>query len=1118
VLLASLVGAMGPSQAAAQGFNALTTQDGVDVWAVGDAGLVYRSLDGGAIWGSYPMGSVDHNAVAAKGTRVWVVDDGGAVWKSTNSGFSFGSSSPAGAVDLNAICFADNSTGWIAGNAGTILRTTDAGDTWSAQTSGTGVNLYCVRFSSLTDGWACGASGTVLRTTDGGANWTVSTPFAFTKALYDIDFDGSTVYMSGTYSFLGKSTDGGANWTTVNLWIDSQSDVNGVEVLPGGTLWLCGGGGFLRKSTNGASSWTYPQHNIVSGLTDVVFFDANKGWACTEKSKNVARTTDGGTTWTIPGGGAFSYSWSQKLSAGATTIRGDAFDIDPINRDRLYVVQGVTVYRSTNRGDTWASVGTIAGGGTKTNSFYVSPTNPDSVWVAAVGSTDRIARTTNAGATWTAELTKAFTEYGMPLDQDPNDPNTLYFCPEDGHVWKSTDFGDNWTDYSAPGFRSPCDVVVVAGQPNTIFVGDGVTGSGNGEMFRSTDGGANFASIYLGSGSEIPTIGSSWLDPNVAHATHWSSGGVRRTTNMGASWTSEATTGSAWGCDVAKDDPYVAMYGVYSGGNTYLTTNNGTSFASTSLSGTNYAILLYDRGTFLAHEASGVYKATVTQTDMPVNNAQLVTLLVPNGAETWQYNEVRAITWTMQNVPAVKLEYQTSGAGPWQLITASTPGPAGSYAWSVPNDPTAQAMVRVSDAGDASPLDASNAVFSIVVPSIATTEPSLDYGDQPIGSSISQTLHISNPGTATLVISSITVQGGGPFSPNRTSFSILAGQSDTVEVTFSPTAIQSESDNLLIASNAPATPISVPLTGAGLDTIALSVLIPDGGEQWQYNTQQNVTWSSNLVNDVKIEYEASSGGPWIEIAASVPASPNSFAWTIPNDPTTDARVRVSDASDPGRFDMSTAAFSILVQAIDAQPASIDYGSVSTAVSAGSVVTVANPGTAPLAVSSIACDSAAFVPSRTSFVVAPASSETLTVFFSPLEERPYAGTLAIVSDAPSPNAAVSLAGVGVAPVGVGTAALPTRFELRGSHPNPFGDQGTMITYALPRESLVRLVVFNTSGQEVATLFDGRQGPGVHTVGFPGPAGVRPSVEMPSGVYFYRLTAEGFTETKRMVLVK
>ncbi|HEX7571458.1 MAG TPA: T9SS type A sorting domain-containing protein, partial [Bacteroidota bacterium] len=67
----------------------------------------------------------------------------------------------------------------------------------------------------------------------------------------------------------------------------------------------------------------------------------------------------------------------------------------------------------------------------------------------------------------------------------------------------------------------------------------------------------------------------------------------------------------------------------------------------------------------------------------------------------------------------------------------------------------------------------------------------------------------------------------------------------------------------------------------------------------------------------------------------------------------------------------------------------------------------------------------------------------------------------------------------------------------------------IRYSVPRDGYVRLTVFNLLGQEVARLYDGTQQAGTYEVAIA-------NVNLPSGIYFYRLIAPGFAETKKMVV--
>jgi len=89
-------------------------------------------------------------------------------------------------------------------------------------------------------------------------------------------------------------------------------------------------------------------------------------------------------------------------------------------------------------------------------------------------------------------------------------------------------------------------------------------------------------------------------------------------------------------------------------------------------------------------------------------------------------------------------------------------------------------------------------------------------------------------------------------------------------------------------------------------------------------------------------------------------------------------------------------------------------------------------------------------------------------------------------------------------------VPTHFALRQNYPNPF-NATTVITYQLPTNSHVALEVYNLLGRRLATLVDERQEAGYRSV-------VWDASEVSSGLYFYKLTAGEFIETRRMMLVK
>jgi hypothetical protein len=90
------------------------------------------------------------------------------------------------------------------------------------------------------------------------------------------------------------------------------------------------------------------------------------------------------------------------------------------------------------------------------------------------------------------------------------------------------------------------------------------------------------------------------------------------------------------------------------------------------------------------------------------------------------------------------------------------------------------------------------------------------------------------------------------------------------------------------------------------------------------------------------------------------------------------------------------------------------------------------------------------------------------------------------------------------------SVPYKFRLEQNYPNPF-NPSTAINFQLSATSHVTLKVFDVLGREVTTLVDETRHAGKHSVSFD-------ARELPSGVYFYRLTAGGAVETKRMMLLK
>ena len=91
----------------------------------------------------------------------------------------------------------------------------------------------------------------------------------------------------------------------------------------------------------------------------------------------------------------------------------------------------------------------------------------------------------------------------------------------------------------------------------------------------------------------------------------------------------------------------------------------------------------------------------------------------------------------------------------------------------------------------------------------------------------------------------------------------------------------------------------------------------------------------------------------------------------------------------------------------------------------------------------------------------------------------------------------------------------RLVLHQNVPNPFNPE-TSISFELQNGAFAELVIYNTAGQNVKTLWSGSLPAGLHTFLWNGESERGTSV--PSGTYFYSVRSEGLSDTKRMVLVR
>ena len=89
-------------------------------------------------------------------------------------------------------------------------------------------------------------------------------------------------------------------------------------------------------------------------------------------------------------------------------------------------------------------------------------------------------------------------------------------------------------------------------------------------------------------------------------------------------------------------------------------------------------------------------------------------------------------------------------------------------------------------------------------------------------------------------------------------------------------------------------------------------------------------------------------------------------------------------------------------------------------------------------------------------------------------------------------------------------IPLEYSLQQNYPNPFNPTSTIV-YGIPNNGIVTLRVYNLLGEVMATLVNEEKAAGTYDVEFS-------AAGLPSGIYFYKLQAGNFVESKKMILLK
>ena len=581
---------------AASPLKAVTFADDLNGWAVGIAGVVVRTTDGGETWELVP-GTFDvlpdlHDAIALDATTLVAVGAGAGVYRSVDAGASW---SAANVPVSERLLQLTRLPGILraGGEHGALIQSTDAGQTWTEMTSPGDARIsdqhwFDANHGIVTAGIFPDFQGFAVRTDDGGASWTAipaaatlpTEVVAFRDSLHGvlagsgpglITDDGGVTWNSaspqlpaypsdiifrqdgtllisafGEGAAIHRSPDEVQNWSYPFVFnMLSQLGVSDMERLPSGRLVAVMGSGGVLVSDDDGANWSLRTDDVTEMTGDPI--DAirlsadGRGLATTINTSSpwppnlLLRTDDGGRSWSR---GAYPTAWRRlnevRLREGGTAFAIGSNDTTP----------ALNLARSTDSGATWTLLGLPAGDVAGT----VVHLSAAAVLVRGVqgGGGNQLWRSGDDGVTWTLAGTGG-PSAAATISEFPTPEVGYSLLPGAApRIYRTLDGGASWQLRSITPIRDE--------PARGLSFADAQTGLlfGATTVYRTTDAGMTWATIatdIVVAGAALHADGRGWI---IGHTEN----SLQVTTDFGATWRLLALPWRDW-------DYRRSIYGLY---------------------------------------------------------------------------------------------------------------------------------------------------------------------------------------------------------------------------------------------------------------------------------------------------------------------------------------------------------------------------------------------------------------------------------------------------------------------------------------------------------------------------------------------------------------------------
>ncbi len=362
--------------------------------------------------------------------------DSGATWTARNTALNM--TGAQGWYNLTCQVDPDNAETVIIGGV-SLYRSTNGGTSYSVVGSGeVHVDHHAIQYEpgSTTNVWV-GSDGGVWKSTNDGASWPSSLDLnngLVTYQFYDICVNNGPA----PYYIMGGTQDQGTDkWPGGTSWLEGLGGdgmVCNINPNNGTTVYAERQQGIHYKSLNSGSTFSQITNGITgtgawvtpvaerADIGNILFTTTNNG---------TFRTTDGGSNWSLVD--AITASW---------------IDVSEANGDHVWKSSGISVRYSTDNGDTWQTAAPFGFSTSGIAKVLCHPTDTNTVFTCfgGYGTGAKVARTTDAGASWHDVTGDLPIQPCNAIEVNPSNPNQ-WFVGTDTGVWASENGGVNWVPF-----------------------------------------------------------------------------------------------------------------------------------------------------------------------------------------------------------------------------------------------------------------------------------------------------------------------------------------------------------------------------------------------------------------------------------------------------------------------------------------------------------------------------------------------------------------------------------------------------------------------------------------------------------------------------------------------